>query len=141
MVARLRSTASRSVTAANTTVLQPAVSVKLSAGWAFCSTHWPKRTLPVKSTIAVAGCLTRRLPIGSAWLSSASVTKLGSKPAACTTWRNTRTVKAIGSTVAGCGLTMTALPVARLAIIEGQAFQVGKLAQEKHTATPRGTNR
>jgi hypothetical protein len=74
-------------------------------------------------------------------LSSAIVTRLGSKPAAASTWRNTRTEMAIGSTVAGCGLTITALPVARLAIIEGQAFQVGKLAQEKHTATPRGTSR
>ena len=47
----------------------------------------------------------------------------------------------MGSTVAGCGLTITALPVARLAIIEGQAFQVGKLAQLKQIATPRGTSR
>ena len=141
VVARLRSTASRSVTDASTTVLQPAVSVKLSAGWAFCSTHWPKRTLPVKSIIAVAGCLTSCLPIGAAWLSRASVTRFGSKPAACNTWRKTRTVSAMGSTVAGCGLTMTALPVAKLAMIEGQAFQVGKLAHEKQTATPRGTSR
>ena len=79
--------------------------------------------------------------MGSALLSSAMVTRLGSKPAAARTCRNTRTVIAIGSTVAGWGLTITALPVARLAIIDGQAFQVGKLAQEKHTATPRGTSR
>ena len=48
---------------------------------------------------------------------------------------------AMGSTVAGWGLTITALPVAKLAIMDGQAFQVGKLAQVKHTATPRGTSR
>ena len=51
------------------------------------------------------------------------------------------TVIAIGSTEVGCGLTMTALPVARLAIIEGHAFQVAKVAQLKHTATPRGVAR
>jgi hypothetical protein len=48
---------------------------------------------------------------------------------------------AMGNTVAGCGLTMTGLPVAKLAIMEGQAFQVGKLAQEKQTAIPFGTMR
>jgi hypothetical protein len=48
---------------------------------------------------------------------------------------------AMGSTVAGCGFTMTGLPVAKLAIIEGQAFHVGKLAQEKQTAVPLGTMR
>ena len=69
------------------------------------------------------------------------MTRFGSKPASARTCRNTRTEIAIGSTVAGCGLTMTALPVARLASIDGQAFQVGKLAQVKQTATPRGTSR
>ena len=95
----------------------------------------------MKSTIAVLGCFTNNLPIGLALLSVAMVTKLGSKPAALSTWRNTLTEIAMGNTVAGWGFTITALPVAKLAIMDGQAFQVGKLAQEKQTATPRGTNR
>ena len=141
VVARLRKAASRSCADSSTTVLQPAVSVKANAGWAFCSTHWPKRTLPVKSTMAVLGCLISTLPMGSLVVSMARVTKLGSKPAACSTWRKAFTVMAMGNTVAGWGLRITGLPVARLAIIEGQAFQVGKLAHEKHTAVPRGTSR
>ena len=69
------------------------------------------------------------------------VTRFGSKPASRSTRRKARTECAIGSTEVGCGLTMTALPVARLAIIDGQAFQVAKVAQVKHTATPRGVAR
>ena len=91
--------------------------------------------------MAVFGCCTSTLPTGSVLESVSIVTRFGSKPASRSTRRKARTECAIGSTEVGCGLTMTALPVARLAIIDGQAFQVAKVAQVKHTATPRGVAR
>ena len=39
----------------------------------------------------------------------------------------------------GWGFTITGLPVARLAKMAGQAFQVGKEAQQITSPTPRGT--
>ena len=78
--------------------------------------------------------------MGSLLVSSTMLTRLGSNPNCASTRRKARTEIAMGSTALGCGFTITALPVARLAIIEGQAFQVAKVAQVKHTATPRGTS-
>ncbi len=49
------------------------------------------------------------------------------------------TARAIWSTDDGCGLTMTGLPVARLAKTAGYTFQDGKLAHATTTAGPSGT--
>ena len=81
------------------------------------------------------------MPSGASGLSTARVTRFGSNPASASTRRATRTDSAMGRMPVGCGLTITALPVARLANIAGNAFQVGKVAQVKQTATPRGTSR
>ena len=139
VVARLRSTGSSVSTDSTTTVLTPEVSEKHSAGCALASTQAPKRALPVKSTIAACGCLTSRLPTGSAASSTQRVTRSGGNPprqrrAGRRSWPISRSAWI-------SGFTITALPVARLASSAGQAFQVGKVAQAKQTATPRGTSR
>ena len=85
--------------------------------------------------------LDQRLPIGASMLSRHSVTRSGENPASASTSRQVRTASAIGRIAVGCGFTITALPVARLASMAGYAFQVGNVAQAKHTATPRGTSR
>jgi len=50
-------------------------------------------------------------------------------------------VIASGSTACGWGLTMTALPVTKLANIPGYAFQVGNVEQPIVRSIPRGTTR
>ena len=53
--------------------------------------------------------------IGAEGSSAASSATLGSKPASLKTSRKVLTVIAAGRIAAGCGLTITVLPVARLA--------------------------
>ncbi|CFW50690.1 Uncharacterised protein [Bordetella pertussis] len=111
----MRATPLRSSVESMRTWLTPAFSVYTRAWRAFCSSQLPLALLPVKSTMRTAGSSARRCAVSSPAGCAASSTTSGSKPASPSTSRATWTVRASGRMAPGCGLTMTVLPVARLA--------------------------
>ncbi len=95
--------------------LMPASSVKTRSVAACSRTHAPNVGLPVKSMVAMAGSVTKSFVAGASASSAASSSTFGSKPASFMTSRAILMVMASGRMAPGCGLTMTLLPVARLA--------------------------
>ena len=75
----------------------------------------PLAVLPVKSMILTSGRSASVCAVLSPAACATSVTTFGSKPASASTSRAICTVIASGRIAFGCGLTITALPVARLA--------------------------
>ncbi len=120
-------------------MLTPAFSVKTVACRACSSSQSPKVLPPVKSISFTSG-RTARVPASrSSGSSAARVTRFGSKPCSASTSWQTCTVRASGSTAAGCGFTTTGLPVTSEANRPGHEFQVGKVLQPITNAMPRGT--
>ncbi|MNT09975.1 hypothetical protein D3C72_1447850 [compost metagenome] len=79
------------------------------------SSQLPLALLPVKSIRRTSGRSASVDAMRSVGSLATSVTRFGSKPASCSTSRATSTVIASGRIAPGCGLTTTALPVAKLA--------------------------
>ena len=113
--AMLRATALKSAAPSMMIWLTPAFSVYTCACRACSSSQRPFAVLPVKSMMRTSGrsasCCAMSPPASCA----NSVTTLGSMPASASTSRAILTVIASGRIAAGCGFTITALPVARLA--------------------------
>ncbi|MCY1418447.1 hypothetical protein D9M71_340080 [compost metagenome] len=113
--ARLRAAALRSRTLSMMTLLTPAFSVNTWAWRAFSSSQLPKVLEPVKSTSLTRGSRASTWLTGASALSTTRLTSAGSKPSSPSTSCATLTLIATGRIAAGCGLTSTGLPVARLA--------------------------
>ena len=101
------------------TWLTPAFSVNTVACRALRSSQSPLAELPVKSISLTSGRSASFCAMSSPASCATSVTTSGSKPASRSTSRAMRTLIASGRIAPGCGLTITALPVARLANMPG----------------------
>ena len=137
----LRATALKSPVESSTIWFTPAFSVYTCACRACCSSQSPLAVLPVKSMSFTSGRRASFCAVSSPAVCATRVTTFGSKPASVRTSRAICTVIASGRIAFGCGLTITALPVARLANIPGYPFQVGNVLQPITRPTPRGTMR
>ena len=111
----MRATVLMSSTLSTITWLTPAFSVYTSACRACSSSQRPLAVLPVKSMMRTSGRNARSCATLLPASCAKSVTTLGSMPASASTSRAIFTVIASGRIAPGCGLTITALPVARLA--------------------------